>query len=46
MTENIEHPEHYNKGKIEVSSESNVGTKFTIYLEVMDGKEDENTRRG
>ena len=33
------------KGKIEVDSEPNVGTTFTIYLEVMDEKEDKNTRR-
>lgn len=33
------------KGKIEVTSELNKGTTFTIYLEVMDGKEDDNTRR-
>jgi PAS domain S-box-containing protein len=33
------------KGKIEVASELNKGTTFTIYLEVMDGKKDDNTRR-
>ena len=33
------------KGKIEVDSEPNVGTTFTIYLEVMDEKEDKNTCR-
>ncbi|MFB0564438.1 MAG: PAS domain S-box protein [Candidatus Aminicenantaceae bacterium] len=33
------------KGKVEVDSNPNVGTKFTIYLEVMDEKKDENTRR-
>ncbi|UCC39081.1 MAG: PAS domain S-box protein, partial [Candidatus Aminicenantes bacterium] len=32
------------KGKIEVDSEPDVGTTFTIYLEVMDEKKDENTR--
>lgn len=31
------------KGKIEVKSEPNVGTAFTIYLEVMDEKKDKNT---
>jgi len=31
------------KGKIEVESESNIGTTFTIYLEVMDEEKDENT---
>ncbi|MCK4645211.1 MAG: PAS domain S-box protein [Candidatus Aminicenantes bacterium] len=34
------------KGKIEVASEANVGTTFTIYLEVMDGEKDKNTRCG
>jgi len=34
------------KGKIEVDSELNVGTTFTIYLEVIDEKKDKNTRRG
>jgi signal transduction histidine kinase len=33
------------KGKIKVASESNVGTTFTIYLEVMDEKKDKNTGR-
>jgi PAS domain S-box-containing protein len=33
------------KGKIEVASELNKGTTFTIYLEVIDGKKDNNTRR-
>lgn len=33
------------KGKIEVDSEPDIGTTFTIYLEVMDEKEDKNTRR-
>ncbi len=33
------------KGKIEVASELNKGTTFTIYLEAMDGKEDGNPRR-
>jgi len=33
------------KGKIEVDSEPNVGTTFTIYLEVMDEQKDKNTRR-
>jgi signal transduction histidine kinase len=32
------------KGKIEVESEPNIGTTFTIYLEVMDEKKDKNTR--
>jgi PAS domain S-box-containing protein len=32
------------KGKIEVESKSNVGTTFAIYLEVMDGEKDNNTR--
>ncbi len=31
------------KGKIEVDSEPNIGTTFTIYLEVMDEKKDKNT---
>jgi signal transduction histidine kinase len=31
------------KGKIEVESLSNVGTTFSIYLEVMDGEKDNNT---
>lgn len=34
------------KGKIVVKSELNAGTTFTIYLEVMDGKRDENTGCG
>ena len=34
------------KGKIEVDSELNVGTTFTIYLEVIDEKKDKNTHRG
>ncbi len=33
------------KGKIEVNSEPNAGTTFTIYLEVMDEKKDKNTSR-
>ena len=33
------------KGKIEVDSEPEVGTTFTIYLEVMDEKKDNNTGR-
>ncbi len=33
------------KGKIEVVSEVNKGTTFTIYLEVMDGKEGDHPRR-
>ena len=33
------------KGKIEVDSEPNVGTTFTIYLEVMDEQKDKNTSR-
>jgi PAS domain S-box-containing protein len=33
------------KGKIEVNSEPNVGTTFTIYLEAMDEKKDKNTSR-
>src|SRR4030043_169226 len=33
------------KGKIEVASEGNRGTTFTIYLEAMDGKEDDHPRR-
>jgi PAS domain S-box-containing protein len=33
------------KGKIEVDSEPNIGTTFTIYLEVMDEKKDKNSRR-
>jgi len=33
------------KGKIEVDSEPEVGTTFTIYLEVMDEKKDNNTSR-
>jgi PAS domain S-box-containing protein len=32
------------KGKIEVESEPDVGTTFTIYLEVMDEEKDKNTR--
>ena len=32
-------------GKIMVASEPNVGTTFSIYLEVMDEKKDKNTRR-
>jgi len=32
------------KGKIEVESEPNMGTTFTIYLEVMDEEKDKNTR--
>jgi signal transduction histidine kinase len=32
------------KGKIEVESKSSVGTTFAIYLEVMDGEKDNNTR--
>src|SRR4030043_66061 len=33
------------KGKIEVASEVNRGTTFTIYLEAMDGKEGDHPRR-
>ena len=33
------------KGKIKVASEPNVGTTFTIYLEVMDEKKNKNTSR-
>jgi len=33
------------KGKIEVASEVNKGTTFTVYLEAMDGKEGGNTSR-
>jgi len=33
------------KGKIEVISEVNRGTTFTIYMEAMDGKEGDHTRR-
>jgi PAS domain S-box-containing protein len=33
------------KGKIEVNSEPDIGTTFTIYLEVMDEKKDKNTSR-
>jgi len=33
------------KGKIEVASELNKGTTFTIYLEAIDGKESDHTRR-
>jgi PAS domain S-box-containing protein len=33
------------KGKIEVASELNRGTTFTIYLEAMDGKADDHPRR-
>jgi PAS domain S-box-containing protein len=33
------------KGKIEVASEENKGTTFTIYLEAMDGKEGDHPRR-
>ena len=33
------------KGKMEVESKPNVGTTFTIYLEVMDEEKDKNTRR-
>ncbi len=33
------------KGKMEVESKPNVGTTFTIYLEVMDEAKDKNTRR-
>jgi PAS domain S-box-containing protein len=33
------------KGKIEVVSEVNKGTTFTIYLEAMDGKEGDHSRR-
>jgi len=32
------------KGKIEVDSQPDIGTTFTIYLEVMDEKKDKNTR--
>ncbi len=32
------------KGKIEVESEPNIGTAFTIYLEVMNEEKDKNTR--
>jgi len=34
------------KGKIEVESKPNLGTTFTIYLEVMDEGKGKNTRRG
>jgi PAS domain S-box-containing protein len=34
------------KGKIKVDSEPDVGTTFSIFLEVMDGKETDHTRRG
>jgi len=34
------------KGKIEVDSEPDVSTTFTIYLEVMDEEKNKNTRRG
>ncbi len=34
------------KGKIEVASEVNKGTTFTIYLEATDGKESDHPRRG
>ncbi|MFP4082659.1 MAG: PAS domain S-box protein [Candidatus Aminicenantes bacterium] len=33
------------KGKIEVDSEPDAGTTFTIYLEVLDEQKDQNTRR-
>ncbi len=34
------------KGRIDVTSEPNMGTTFTIYLEVWDGQKDRNSRRG
>jgi signal transduction histidine kinase len=33
------------KGKMEVESEPNIGTKFTIYLEATDEKKDKNSHR-